>query len=62
MWHRFCFSPFVGFLNFMHRNPRPDPSQPYRHGYANVSEFTPPAIVAPVALPQSSISVADLLP
>jgi Uma2 family endonuclease len=44
------------------RDPRPDPSQPYGHGYANVAILVPPAVVNPLAAPQVSLAVADLLP
>jgi Uma2 family endonuclease len=44
------------------RDPRPDSSQHYGHGYASVSVFVPPAVVNPLAAPQVSLSVADLLP
>jgi Uma2 family endonuclease len=44
------------------RDPRPDPSQPYSHGYANTTILVPPAIVNPLAVPQVSLAVAELLP
>jgi Uma2 family endonuclease len=44
------------------RDPRPDPSQPYGHGYASVTVLVPPAVVTPLAAPQLSLAVADLLP
>jgi Uma2 family endonuclease len=44
------------------RDPRPDPSQPYGHGYASVTILVPPAVVNPLAAPQVSLAVADLLP
>jgi Uma2 family endonuclease len=44
------------------RDPRPDASQPYGHDYASVTVLVPPAIVTPLAAPQVSLAVADLLP
>jgi Uma2 family endonuclease len=44
------------------RDPRPDPTQPYSHGYATLSTLVPPAPVCPLAAPQVSLAVADLLP
>lgn len=44
------------------RNPHPDASQPYGHGYASVTTLVPPAVVTPLAAPQVSLAVADLLP
>ena len=44
------------------RDPRPDPSQYYGHGYASVTTLVPPAVVQPLAAPQVSLAVADLLP
>jgi Uma2 family endonuclease len=44
------------------RDPRPDPSQHYGHGYASVLVLVPPAVVNPLAAPHVSIAVADLLP
>jgi Uma2 family endonuclease len=44
------------------RDPRPDPSQPYGHGYANVTVLVPPASVNPLAAPHVSLAVAELLP
>ena len=43
------------------RDPRPDPSQYYGHGYASVTILVPPAVVNPLAAPQVSLAVADLL-
>jgi Uma2 family endonuclease len=40
------------------RDPRPDPSQPY----GSVTTLVPPAVVNPLAAPQVSLAVADLLP
>jgi Uma2 family endonuclease len=44
------------------RDPRPDPTQYYGHGYANLTTLVPPAVVSPLAAPQVSLAVADLLP
>ncbi|MHB1422553.1 MAG: Uma2 family endonuclease [Gemmataceae bacterium] len=44
------------------RDPRPDPSQHYGHGYASAAILVPPAVVNPLAAPQVSLAVADLLP
>jgi Uma2 family endonuclease len=46
----------------VHRSPRPDPSQFYGHGYTSVTVLVPPAVVNPLAAPQVSLAVADLLP
>ncbi len=44
------------------RDPKPDPSQPYGFGFAQVTDHPPTAKVSPLAAPQASITVADLLP
>ena len=44
------------------RDPRPDPSQHYGHGYGSLITLVPPAVVSPLAAPQISLAVADLLP
>lgn len=44
------------------RDSRPDPSQHYGHGYATINIFVPPAVINPLAAPQVSLAVADLLP
>lgn len=44
------------------RDPRPDPSQHYGHGYGSLATLVPPAVVNPLAAPQISLAVADLLP
>jgi Uma2 family endonuclease len=46
----------------VYRDPAPDPSQPYGHGYANSTTLAPPAAVSPLAAPAVSLPVADLLP
>lgn len=45
----------------VYRDPRPDPSQHYGHGYASMTTLVPPAVVNPLAAPQVSLAVADLL-
>ncbi len=44
------------------RDPRPDPSQHYGHGYGSLTTLVPPAVVNPLAASQVSLAVADLLP
>lgn len=46
----------------VYRDPQPDPSQPYGYSYACVTILVPPAVVHPLAAPQVSLAVADLLP
>jgi Uma2 family endonuclease len=46
----------------VYRDPAPDGSQPYGHGYASAATLTPPAAVSPLAAPAVSLPVADLLP
>jgi Uma2 family endonuclease len=46
----------------VYRDPQPDPSAAYGWQYRSVTTLTPPADVAPLALPSSRIAVADLLP
>jgi Uma2 family endonuclease len=46
----------------VYRDPVPDSSQPFGHGYSSRSDLVPPASLTPLALPQASILVADLLP
>lgn len=45
-----------------HRDPHPDSTQPFGHGYASVAEFGPADSVAPLAAPAAAIRVSDLLP
>jgi Uma2 family endonuclease len=46
----------------VHRDPRPDATQHYGHGYASVAILVPPAVVNPLAAPQVALAVVDLLP
>jgi Uma2 family endonuclease len=46
----------------VYRDPAPDSSQPYGHGYTNSTTLLPPAAVSPLAAPAVSLPVADLLP
>lgn len=46
----------------VHRDPRPDPATNSGSSYATVLRLTPGQTVSPLALPQSTINVADLLP
>jgi Uma2 family endonuclease len=45
----------------IHRDPRPDPAQPFGYGYANQEVLGPDGIVSPLAAPQVAISVTELL-
>lgn len=45
----------------IYRAPLPDPTRPYGHRYSSRTNFTPPAFVTPLALPQTALAVADLL-
>lgn len=44
------------------RDPSPDPLAPYGWRYRSVATLTPPAVVAPLALPSARIAVAAMLP
>lgn len=44
------------------RNPAPMAGQPYGHGYKNITIFTQAEIVSPLAAPQATVRVSDLLP
>jgi Uma2 family endonuclease len=46
----------------IHRRPIPDPHQPYGFGYVDVTHLTAADFVSPLAVPQATIAVADLLP
>jgi len=46
----------------VHRRPRPDPSAPYGWHYGSIACARRGDLVAPVASPDSVVSVADLLP
>ena len=47
---------------FVFRDPRPDAAHPHGHGYATQLVFGPNDTVSPLAAPQASILVSDLLP
>jgi Uma2 family endonuclease len=44
------------------RNPRPDASQPYGFGYADITILTETDSVSPLAASQATVAVIDLLP
>ena len=44
------------------RDPRPDPSQPFGYGYASLTVLRSDGLASPLAAPEVSISVDDLLP
>jgi Uma2 family endonuclease len=44
------------------RDPKPDPASPHGHTYATQLTLGPNDMVAPVAAPGATVSVADLLP
>lgn len=46
----------------VHRDPRPDPASPSGSSYATVVTLTPGQTVSPLAAPQATVNVADLLP
>jgi Uma2 family endonuclease len=46
----------------VYRDPQPDPSQPYGHGYTSITMLVPPANVTRLAAPQAPLAVAELLP
>jgi len=46
----------------IYRKPTADPSAPLGWRYADVAVLSPPATIAPLAVPQNPISIADLLP
>jgi Uma2 family endonuclease len=46
----------------VHRDPHPDATQHYGHGYASATILVPPAVVNPLAAAQVSLAVVDLLP
>lgn len=52
----------VGGVLEVYRDPVPDAATPYGWAYRNVATLAAPARVAPLALPSSVVSVADLLP
>jgi Uma2 family endonuclease len=46
----------------VYRNPIVDSEKPYGYGYSSINIFTRLHSVSPLAIPQATISVADLLP
>jgi Uma2 family endonuclease len=46
----------------VYRDPQPDPTAHYGHRYTSCTVLRPPDTVSPLALPQITIAVADLLP
>lgn len=46
----------------VHRDPRPDPASPSGSSYATVITLVPGQTVSPLAAPQATVNVADLLP
>lgn len=44
------------------RDPAPMAGQPYGHGYKNITIFTPGEVVSPLAAPQTTVCVSDLMP
>lgn len=46
----------------VYRDPGPEPSAPYGWRYRSVATLTPPAVVAPLALPSARIAAAAMLP
>ena len=45
----------------VHRTPITDPTQPHGFGYADVTRYAATEVVTPLALPQVTMAVADLL-
>jgi hypothetical protein len=46
----------------VYRQPIPDPSRHYGFGYSSVTLFKPTDAASPLAAPNATIKVADLLP
>ncbi|MFO0802867.1 MAG: Uma2 family endonuclease [Gemmataceae bacterium] len=46
----------------VHRDPKPDPSAPFGHSYANVTKLAASASVSPLTAPHANIVVSDMLP
>jgi Putative restriction endonuclease len=44
------------------RDPRPDATQEFGHGYASLATLQPGDFATPLALPGAKVAVADLLP
>ena len=47
---------------YVFRGPTPDPNRKYGHWYSQVTVLTPADTVAPLAMPNTSVRVGDLLP
>ena len=45
----------------VYRDPEPDPAAPHGWHYRAMSRLSPPAVVAPMALPLVQVRVGDLL-
>jgi Uma2 family endonuclease len=46
----------------VYRDPRPDPTRRFGHGYFQQTTYVPADSVAPLAAPSATIAVAELLP
>lgn len=46
----------------VHRDPKPDATNPFGAAYTTVTTFVPGQTVIPLAAPQASVQVAELLP
>jgi Uma2 family endonuclease len=46
----------------VYRDPQPDPTAPLGYRFSSRTVLRPPDTVSPIALPQTTIAVADLLP
>lgn len=49
-------------LVIVHRDPRPDPANPFGASYGTVTPLAPGQTVSPLAAPQATVPVAELLP
>jgi len=49
-------------LLIVHRDPRPEPTAPFGAAYATVTPLSPAQLITPLAAPQASLRVNDLLP
>lgn len=46
----------------VHRDPRPDPTMPFEYGYAQITRHGAGDTLTPLAAPEATIPVAELLP
>jgi len=46
----------------VHRDPRPDSTEPFQYGYVNVTRHCAGDTITPLAAPEAVIQVTDLLP